>query len=600
MCGIAGVVAPDLSPAQALPLAEAMVATLVHRGPDSTGSVSSAPAAFAVRRLEIVAPGLDGQQPRWSPSGRYLVACNGEVYDSPEVADELAASGRPHPGRSDTAVLAAALDVWGIDAVLERVDAMFGLAVWDAHEERLHLARDRFGEKPLYWAQRGRRLYFGSELRAVLMGLGEPLRLDLDAAHLLVRQGYVPAPYAIAAGVQKLAAGANLSWQPGGQVLHGRHYDLAEVAAAGHADPFADLSEADVVVEDVLRRSVRRRLLSDVPLGVLLSGGVDSSLVLALAAEELSRVPTFTVGFDDADLDERVPARAVAEALGAEHHELVVSDVEAAATAVELAAHYDEPLGDPSQVPTLLVAGLARQEVTVALGGDGGDELFAGYHHHVSPVPDAPRSARTPWGRRHQGRARLARELRRLARWPDAAEVVPGGRDEASAFARWPQGPGLGDHLSDLMLLDAVTFLPDDVLTKADRACMAVSLENRTPYLSAEVAAAAWRIPATDRVGAGGGKAVLRRLLAERLAADLVDRPKQGFNPPIDAWLRGPLRGWAEGALAEPVDGLDLAPVRATFQRHAAGEENAGWRLWPVLVLADWWHCSPLRSAPGP
>jgi asparagine synthase (glutamine-hydrolysing) len=604
MCGIAGLVAPDLPVEGAQRLAAEMAVTLEHRGPDSAGADGvtidrgRGGAAFAVRRLAVVAPGPDGAQPLWSPSRRYLVACNGEIYDAAEAAAELAAGGHRPASRSDTAVLAAALDRWGVDETLARTDGMFGLAVWDTREQRLHLARDRFGEKPLYWARVGGRLLFGSELRAVVRGMGVPVELDPTAALLLVRQGYVPAPLSIAAGVQKLEAGAWVSWSPGGPVRHGRHFNLLALAEGAAADPIVDPDAVDERVEAALRQSVQRRLRADVPLGLLLSGGVDSSLLLALATDEAhGPITTFTIGFDESELDERGAAREVAAALGAQHHELEVPGATAVGVVAELPELYDEPLGDPSQVPTVLLARLARQHVTVALGGDGGDELFGGYHHHVQPVP-APEVGRGRRRRRRAGAQRVEQELRRLARWPDAHQVVPGVEDKATAFARWPHGPGLGDHLSDLMFMDTVTFLADDVLVKADRAAMSVGLENRCPYLSADLARVAWQIPAAQRLGPDGGKATLRRLLTRSLPAELARRPKQGFNPPLDRWLRGPLRTWAHDALADEVEGLDLTEPRRLLESHLEGEADAGWRLWPVLVLADWWHRTPLRSVP--
>ena len=609
MCGIAGRLDPRrrLGEVELRTVLEAMTATIHHRGPDDGGVEVDAAGGVALgaRRLAIVDLSEAGHQPMASPDGRHLLVYNGELYNADELRGDLRAAGWSFRGHSDTEVLLGAIATWGAREAAERAVGMFAFGAWDGHARRLVLGRDRFGEKPLYYGWQDGVLRFGSELRVLLADPAFQPAIDRDALVLLMRHTYIPAPHSVYESVRKLPPASLLTWTPEAGERVEPYWSVTEVARASQRHPYASAEEVDAELAPVLRETVRRRLVADVPLGAFLSGGIDSSLVVALMQEHhAGPVKTFTIGFPDERFDEAPFAREVARVLGTDHTEQEVTPEEALAVIPGLPEIYDEPFADQSQIPTFLLAALARRDVTVALSGDGGDELFGGYWHHLrgidaQPGDRVPGPLRAPLGRllaRFAAPAPRRRHLDGLASWADPTAVIRGGSWPASAFTEWERRTPFADPLDAMMALDTATFLPDDVLVKMDRATMAVSLEGRAPYLDPEVAAVAWRIPPEQRMGESGGKQPLRRLLRRYVPEELFERPKMGFNVPIDAWLRGPLRPWGEDLLSSVDDDLlDRTLVRAEWDRHQAGEDHA-YRLWPVLVLQSWLLS---RSGPG-
>ncbi len=620
MCGIAGLVGP---PARAEPFERrlaAMAGALAHRGPDAGGVWADAPAGvgLAHRRLSIQDLSEAGAQPMVSACGRYVLAYNGEIYN----AEALRAlrPGHRWRGHSDTEALLEAIAAVGLEAALSRSVGMFALALWDRERGELALARDRLGIKPVYWAERPGGIAFASELAGLWPAMARP-EIDRAALGAYLRVGYVPAPRSIYRGIGKLRPGRVLRLAPGGAPREAPFYDVAaEIAALAETPRIADPEEAEARIEAALAEAVRCRLVADVPLGAFLSGGIDSSLVTALMQEAAGEpVRSFSIASPRADYDEGRHARAVAERLGTRHTELTVDEEAALAAVPGLARVYGEPFGDASALPTLLLSELARAHVTVALSGDGGDELFAGYNRyrwfarlaHLRPVPGWLRRAaggaltRLPPGLvdragRAAGLAGAGRRVHKLAAMLGA--TTPEAALEA-AVTRWrglgpepeetarPAAEGL-DPVGQMQLMDLAAYLPDDILTKVDRASMAHALEVRVPFLDHRVVRAAFELAPELKLRGGRTKWILRRMLEKRLPKSLIDRPKQGFEIPVEDWLRGRLRPWAEGLMAE-TDwegrlGLDPAPLRAAWSAHLAGRADHGDRLWTVLMLAAW------------
>ncbi|WP_207477566.1 asparagine synthase (glutamine-hydrolyzing) [Arenibaculum pallidiluteum] len=639
MCGLTGIFERDAAmPAEALERrVRAMAGALSHRGPDSAGAWADPRVGVALghRRLAIVDLSPAGHQPMTSADGRWTTVYNGEIYNFRELARALEAAGRPPRGGSDTAVLLEGFSLWGVRETLERANGMFAVALWDRQERCLYLARDRLGIKPLYWARQGESFLFGSELKALRAGSPGAFGIDPAAVAAYLRFAYVPAPSSIYHGVHKLPPGHILTIPATGEPRLDCFWDLAEVAAAGQGDPLrAPPEEIADRLEALLRDAVGLQLVSDVPLGAFLSGGIDSSTVVALMQAQADRpVRTFSIGFGEAGFDESAHARAVARHLGTDHTELIATPGDALALVPELPRHYDEPFADISQIPTLLLSALTRQHVTVALSGDGGDELFAGYYRHaavpamwrrLAPIPRPLRclasralGALSPdvWqaiGRAIPGRIRPAQLADRAhkaldalgADGPDAIyrQVVSQWRaplDLVRAEAEAPspvmaQGAAgfLADPVARMRYLDLLTYLPDDVLTKVDRASMSVGLEARVPLLDHRVVEFAWRLPREALLGPNGGKLPLRRVLYRHVPQALVERPKMGFSVPLAAWLRGPLRDWAESLLSERrlAEGglIDPVPVRAAWAQHLSGRRNLHQPLWTVLMLQAW------------
>ncbi|MGB5833708.1 MAG: asparagine synthase (glutamine-hydrolyzing) [Thiohalocapsa sp.] len=640
MCGICGFIDPGLSldPDRYPALIQTMSATLTHRGPDASGQWvdSSAGVALGHRRLAVIDTSEHGRQPMRSRNGRCVISYNGEIYNFRTIRAELTRLGCAFVGGSDTEVLAEAIAEWGLEATLRRLNGIFAFALWELDAQRLTLVRDPLGVKPLYWGLIGGRLFFGSELKALLAFPGWQPEIDRRAAGDFLRYGYVPAPQSIYRGVRKLPPGCCMVWERSAGTREWRYWDLGQVAIAGAADPIDSNPSAAVgMLHGLLSSAVGAQMLADVPLGAFLSGGVDSSTVVALMQEQSARpVNTFTIGFTAADFDEAGAARSVARHLGTDHHELYVSSQDLLDLVPQLSRIYDEPFADASQLPTLMVAQLARQTVTVALSGDGGDELFAGYNRHLwaerwwprlrglphplrlltarllaAPKPSfwyrtgrlLPRGLRLPQLASKIGKlsntlsaADLASAYRHLiSHWEDPDALI----SRADDMLRNPSPPstlehGLASDLARMQLADALGYLPDGILTKLDRASMAYGLEARVPLLDPRIVAFAWRVPDALKIRDRSSKWLLRQVLYRYVPASLIERPKMGFSVPLDDWLRGPLRGWADSLLNPKSIAehglLRPAQISTLWDRHLAGKTDAGQRLWNLLVLQAW------------
>ncbi|MBK6899726.1 MAG: asparagine synthase (glutamine-hydrolyzing) [bacterium] len=648
VCGLAGILTRSPGPDDGAGL-ERMTATLAHRGPDGSGSWHDAEAGIHLghRRLAIIDLTDEGRQPMVSASGRYVIAFNGEIYNHPELGEELADLGHAFRGTSDTEVLLAALDQWGLVATLACCVGMFAFALWDRREHILALARDRLGEKPLSYGWMGASFVFGSELKALQAHPAWRGEIDRDALAGFMRYSAVPAPASIYRGVRRLLPGSFLTLDdrtargalPEPQI----YWSVGGATAAGRAAPFAGgEDEAAEKLDGLLRQSIRGQMLADVPIGSFLSGGIDSSAITAIMQSLSPRpVKTFCVGYQEAGYDESASATAVARHLGTEHLNLMVTPQEAREVIPDLPRIWDEPFADSSQIPTYLVSQLTRSHVTVGLTGDGGDEVFGGYNRHLwgrriwrrasrYPLPlrraaaaalggPSPRAWNLLFG---AGGAALPQAMRQrlpgekihklagvldadgyqdmyqrlIATWRHPAEVVIGSR-----FADLPSIIPPADHDMDIaeymMVNDMRTYLANDILVKLDRAGMAVSLETRAPYLDHRVVEFALSLPLSMKIGEGVGKRILRQVLNRYVPHDLVDRPKMGFSVPIGDWLRGPLRPWAEDLLSESrlrADGfLEPGPVRALWREHQSRRKDRHHCLWNVLMFQSWldhWH----------
>jgi len=611
MCGIAGLWSfAGAGEHELASEASLMADALHHRGPDDEGvwTDASAGIAFGFRRLSILDLSPAGAQPMTSASGRYVIVFNGEIYNHRRLRVELGT--RALRGHSDTEILLACIDEWGLEAAVERFIGMFAFALWDRGERRLSLVRDRLGVKPLYYKATPRGVSFASELKA--LGRDE---IDRGALALYARYGYVPAPWSMFEGVCKVPPGSILTIDSSGARRMHTYWDPARVAERAVANPFrGSEDQALAELESLLSDAVRLRLISDVPLGLFLSGGVDSPLIAALMMREAGSVSTFTIGFEGMP-SEAPAARAVARHLGTKHTEEIISAEDVLEAIPLLMAIYDEPLGDSSSIPTLLVSRLAREHVTVALSGDGGDELFGGYHRYflgqrlTSRVARVPRLLRRPLGIALCTAAKLpsprnvgdrlrglgsALQLDPISRFelevgPSMLEVIDAPPRQFVLKERdaWPE---LEDPTELMMYLDTVTYLPDDILAKVDRASMAVSLEVREPLLDHRVVEFAWSLPLEMKVGEGKGKRILRRLTRKFVPEEIVDRDKQGFGLPIDGWLRGPLRDWAESLVDETrIRGegyFEPASVRRVW--NDGPRPGAEGVLWKLLMFQQW------------
>jgi asparagine synthase (glutamine-hydrolysing) len=628
-----------------------MTGVLRHRGPDDSGHWSDRQAGLALgqRRLAIIDLSPAGHQPMHSGSGRYVIVFNGEIYNHLEIRSAIEGTSRDVTwrGHSDTETLLAGIERWGVRATVERCVGMFALAVWDRERRRLTLVRDRIGEKPLYYGRSGTAFLFGSELKALRAHPAFRCEVDRGSLTLLLRHGYVPDPRSVFHGVMKLPPGTLLEVDESG--AHGDpvpYWNAKEAIAAAHAAPFTG-TETEVVdaLERVLDASVALQMVADVPLGAFLSGGVDSSLIVALMQKRSSRpIRTFTIGFTERAYDESGYARAVASHLGTDHTELIVTPAQAMQAIPRMPLIYDEPFADSSQIPTFLVSQLAREHVTVSLSGDGGDELFGGYNRYdwaqrlwgwFGKVPGPLKRlatssirARSPeaWSRTlnvtkalvpPQWRGMLTGDrLHKLAdliggsqqslyrglisHWPDPADVIVGGKEPDSLLTDVMADSVQWGFQERMMYWDLMTYLPSDILVKVDRAAMAVSLETRVPMLDHRVVEFAWSLPLDMRIRAGERKWPLKQLLARYVPRHLTDRTKTGFGIPIDIWLRGPLREWAEELLDEGRlcrEGfLHPGPVRAKWREHLEGTRNWAYWLWDVLMFQAWWEGQSERA----
>ena len=592
MCGIAGILDTTDRDGDLSATITRMTETLIHRGPDSDGIWVDSTAGIALGqwRLSIVDLSEAGSQPMVSADGRWVITYNGGIYNAGQIAAGLTAAGVRFRGHSDTEVLLEACAAWGVRSAIKQMIGMFVFAIWDRRDRRLFLARDRLGIKPLYWAHFGGLFLFGSELKALRAHRGWPVTVDRDAVAAFMRLSYVPAPWSIYCGVRKLEPGRILTVGDGSAPTEEVYWSLRDVASRAKAklQPSGVREQLDRL-EETLRDAVRIRMISDVPLGAFLSGGIDSSTIVALM-QGVSKTPvrTFSAGFYEARFNEAEHARAVARHLGTEHTELYLDPREVIASIDRLAEIYDEPFGDSSEIPTLLISKMARRDVTVVLTGDGGDELFAGYHHYFSaaswpyldilPAPLRKLLAafvRNRLGRPSNRRRRLARilvedrdDLYRefMSHWLEPELLLPGAREAHGAFWQSDLRDMVPDLLSRMQFTDTVSYLPDDILTKVDRASMAVSLEARVPMLDHRVVEQAWSLPRDMKMRDRTGKWLLRQLLYRHVPRQLVDRPKRGFGIPIATWLRGEWQLWAEEYFAPDkleAGGLDPGVVQA-------------------------------------
>jgi len=622
MCGLAGIVdwtgvmAPDARRAAVA----AMNDRLRHRGPDDEGLWDDAVATLGQRRLAIIDLSAAGHQPMESACGRFVLTYNGEIYNHRDLVADLEAAGHVFRGHSDTEVLVEAIARWGIDRALERAAGMFAFALWDTEGRELVLARDRLGKKPLYWTSAGGALAFASELSALLLLETTPRRIDRDALCLYLRHACVPAPRTILEGVHKLEPGHVLSFRAHNDADVACFWSVRGIAADGAADPFEGtvdeaLAELDVLVD----RAVAQRMIADVPVGVFVSGGIDSSLVAARMAKlATGKVKSFTIAFDDGPWNEGPFARAVCEYLGTDHTEFTLPSSAVLDHVGAIAAQFDEPFADASSIPTHLVSRLAREHVTVALAGDGGDEFFAGYSRYPWILDAQARFGRWPRSLRAMAAGMMALAplggetgtkvhhyaglidargtddlYRRLvSAWRDPLTGIREGREPRGLIWDSSLSEDIPDPLARMQAMDAATFLSDDILTKVDRASMAVSLEVRTPLLDHRIAEFAFRLPRWMLLDDGRGKLPLRSLLARDVPADLTERPKQGFSPPVGDWLRGPLRDWAGALFAAPrLDGsgvLNTRAVAALWRQHLSGGWHHANALWAVAMFECW------------
>lgn len=653
MCGIAGFLGSAGAAGQDATVARRMADWLRHRGPDDEGVWADPEAGIALtqRRLAIVDLSPAGHQPMFSACQRYVVVFNGEIYNYEDIRKKLDAD-QAHAwrGHSDTEVLLEAIARWGIVRALQSAVGMFALALWDRRDRTLVLARDRLGEKPLYYGQVGKSFVFASELKAFRAHPGWRPEIDRDAVALLMRHNYVPAPYSIYKGCFKLRPGHFLVLADGAREPRIETYWSArEASEHARAQPFdGSADESVTMLERLLGQSVQGQMMADVPLGAFLSGGIDSSTVVALMQSISSRpVRTFTIGFHQAGYNEAEHAKQVARHLGTDHTELYVTEREAMDVIPALPQIYCEPFSDSSQIPTYLVSKLARQHVTVSLSGDGGDELFSGYTRYamadefwkkLSRVPRPLRQATAglatlPPPALYDGLAgplmSLLPERRRIGRvgdkvhkaarllgtpnaddlylhlcshWHDPADIVSGSREPPTMLTGLDALPRLPGNVERMMYLDLLSYLPDDILVKVDRAAMAVSLETRVPLLDHRVVEFAMSLPLSVLRNQGQTKWPLRQLLYKFVPRELVERPKMGFGVPIDSWLRGALRDWAEDLLSEArltADGFfDPAPIRLAWQDHLSGRRNNQYPLWDVLMFQAW-HAAQKDAQPA-
>ncbi len=646
MCGIAGLFDPrGTMPAEALGRdVAAMTATLTHRGPDGVGFWSDADHGIALghRRLSVVELGPQGAQPMESPDRRWVITYNGEIYNHGALRHRLIGEGMAFRGGSDTEVLVVAIQQWGLEAALDACEGMFAMALWDRQTRELHLVRDRFGEKPLYFGWVRGCLAFASELKALCRLPGFVADIDRDAVALFLRHNCVPAPHTIYRHVSKLMPGQLLTVghdsRPGQPLAPRAYWSARQAVEDARRRPMTGPSEILTDrLESVLSDAVAARMVADVPVGAFLSGGVDSSVVVALMQRHSTRpVRTFTVGFANRAFDESAEAAAVAAHLGTDHTTLQVSNDDASAVIPSLPDIWDEPFGDISEIPMHLVSKLARTQVTVALSGDGGDELFAGYNRHAwleriwrqsSVLPDPVRrmtgaalghlppslvdgaarataflpsrmQVRNPASKVAKVAKVLAASapedayLSLVSYWDNAESMVIGAGPTVSMASRPSEWPTLDGITEQMLWLDLVGYLPDDILTKLDRAAMATSLETRVPFLDRAVFDVAWRVPMSAKLHDGTTKWLLRQVLYRHVPAELVERPKMGFGFPIGPLLRGPLRPWAEELLNErrlSNQGLlDPEPIRRAWQQHLRGRRDLAHELWDVLALQAW------------
>jgi asparagine synthase (glutamine-hydrolysing) len=645
MCGISGFLEsiPAYSAETLTNIAVRMANTLRHRGPDAGGAWVDAEAgiALSMRRLAILDLSPAGNQPMQSASRRYVIVFNGEIYNCEDLRRELTSehSALTFRGHSDTEVILAAFDRWGVEAAVRRFNGMFAFALWDRRNRSLTLGRDRLGEKPLHYAIVGKRLLFASELKAIRAHPDFTGEIDMGAVALYLRHNCIPAPYSIYTNTRKLPPATLLTVSTADFTCTPRAYWSArEVAESGIDDPFRG-NELDAVgeLDTLLRDAVRMRMYSDVPVGAFLSGGIDSSTVVGIMqAQSTIPIKTFSIGQLESGYDESADASLVAKHLRTDHTELYATPREAMAIVPRLPQMYDEPFADSSQIPTFLVSQLARQQVTVSLTGDGGDEVFGGYNRHtwggalwrklkpfplplrrlgatailalspqswdalfrsINPILPSAWRHRVPGSKVHKIASVMGSSgaydmyYRFASHWTDPKRLLSGVGEPLSILTNGHQ-PRLPSATEQMMYLDTMTYLPDDILVKVDRATMAVSLEGRIPLLDHRVVEFAWRLPLSMRVRGHEGKWILRQVLSRYVPRELVERPKFGFGVPLASWLRGPLREWGEELLGEARlrrEGFfDPKLIRGAWQEHLSGRRDWQFHLWDILMFQAW------------
>ena len=630
MCGIVGCISRDFDQN----LANRMRDCLEHRGPDSWGEWREKNIWLAHRRLAIMDLSSHGHQPMHSSCGRYVLTYNGEIYNYKELYRQLELTGWDFHGQSDTEVVLAACAVWGIEIAVSRFEGMFAFGLYDRNERMLWLARDSMGIKPLYYAHQGDQIAFSSELTPLLFLPWINRSIDRSALFSYFRYGCVPAPASILKGVKKLSSGTLLRFKEGNSTTKS-FWNLPEKAIIARKNSVSNLSLQEAVDElDIrLRNSIKQHMQSDVPYGAFLSGGVDSSAVVALMQDQSSSpINTFSIGFSEKSHDESAYAKAVANCLGTNHHELIINSEDIPHLVPKVASHYDEPFADNSSIPTFLVSRFARESVKVCLSGDGGDELFGGYPRYfwakrienlrrvlsqrgakvlaklLQTIPETlwNRAINPMLGYRYSGAEGLAYRIRRFSAYlnvqrTDAYSQTMSFWKNPSELLNYQPACALGadaEHYPELpwaeemMLVDQGNYLQDDILTKIDRASMAVSLESRVPLLTHPLVEFSWQIDSSLKFADKGdrGKLVLRNMLYRYVPKELIERPKQGFGMPVGQWLRGPLREWAEELLNKAdLDGcgLDSDVVTMIWREHQAGLDRQS-MLWTVLMYREW------------
>jgi|SRR5450432_96809 len=640
MCGIAGFWQKKKQSSD-LPqeILQRMGDAIRYRGPDDSGIYCDPNGlGFVHRRLSIVDLSPAGHQPMNSASGRYTIIFNGEVYNFNEIKEELG-PGYSWRGHSDTEVMLEAIARWGLEPAVKKFVGMFAFALWDRQEHELFLVRDRLGIKPVYYGWVNGDFVFASELKAIRAYPGFDGQIDRDSLALYMRHNYVPAPRSIYKGIQKLQQGTILALKAGQEPELRCFWSAAEIAQSG-VHSLISGSDAEVIdqLEAKLSRAIQLRMIADVPLGAFLSGGIDSSTVVALMQAQSSRpVKTFTIGFHEKNYNEAVHAKNIAQYLGTDHTELYITPQEALNVVPLISEMYDEPFADVSQIPTYLVSRLARSAVTVSLSGDGGDELFGGYDRYFRTMaiwkwlervpasarpalsgairatspgtidllfaavrPLLPKSMRfSAVGDRAHKLAGLLNSqnpadiyLHALSHWPRPADMVLGSHEPDTFNRAFAQTDSLPSFEERMMLTDLINYLPDDILTKVDRASMAVSLEARVPIIDHNVVEFAWKLPMRFKIRNGTSKWILRQVLYKHVPREMMERPKMGFGVPIDSWLRGPLRGWAEDLLSEESlkrqGFFNVSEVRTKLKEHLSGGRNWQYLLWDVLVFQNW------------
>jgi asparagine synthase (glutamine-hydrolysing) len=643
MCGIAGIYCPNgLNQEEAKVVVKAMSNSLKHRGPDDSGQWVDGGSGVALghQRLSVVDLSPAGHQPMVSVSGRYVLILNGEIYNHSILRKEIElAVPMPWCGRSDTETFLACVEQWGIKSALKKSVGMFAIALWDRELRILTLARDRMGEKPLYYGWQGDTFLFGSELKAIKTHPAFQNQINRNVMPLYLRHGYIPSPYSIYKDIHKLLPGTflQISHQQKDNTLPNPipYWALRQIIEEGYGNPFTGSDEEAIrELESKLKHAISLQRIADVPLGAFLSGGIDSSLIVALMqAQSMQPVKTFTIGFSEKSFNEAEHAKEVAKHLGTDHTELYVTPSDAMEVIPRLSTLYDEPFGDSSQIPTFLVAQMTRRDVTVALSGDGGDELFGGYkrYERVQNIWDLhqkipPRIRRfvasslsklspalidrmlSPFIRQSAGKSAankvqslttlLSSESREnfyrtnVSHWSDPVSLVPGSIEPLTVFtdpSQWLQNGQLYDRM---MYFDGMSYLPDDILAKVDRAAMGVSLEARIPMLDHRLIEFAWQLPFHTKVRNNQRKWILRQVLYKYVPEALIDRPKKGFGIPVGQWLRGPLRDWAESLLSKEclvkTNIFDVKLIRRCWLDHLSGKCNYQDAIWAILMFQKW------------